>query len=523
MNKNIVPFLISIPVLIFLHFCSSNRLTIPPSPTAQEMTRLAEADLLYQKGDFYSLEKACELFRKLLSTPSLDKIGKEKLLKTTLLLALRTKELGILDDSYIEQASVLIRESSILKKYEKYLNFVQIMQTDLKGITGKLDRSADLSVEEFYERAKTNTNNQNEEIKALIPNDIFYAYFYLSLHENFPHWIEEKCDFQSIFEHYPDSPLLQFKLASIPQLDKNKLDKLLFANPDFYEAYFLRGELALTSGQLVSAEKDLSLACESFPDSISCFLSLSRLYFALEEYSKSLGIYDIVLNKAPEYRDALLGKVICLSYLGKHQEAMDVCQTMQTLGMYYLGESNYWMAWNFQQLGEYVQARDKIETTKRYMVGSYEVILLSGIINYELGNESQAETELKQVLEINRHDLEAPFYLGKICSESDRWSESGLFFETAAINNERLETTILRKIGKLRDSGFPAERVEKMVRKQKLKLERAQLKKATSFYNAAAGYFNAGMTPEALRNAALAKQHTSFQKLGEDLIQKIIR
>ena len=95
MKKNIAQFLILIPFLFLILFCSSNKLTTPPSPTAHEIAKLADADILYQKGDFYSLEKARELFRGLLTTPTLEKTCKEKLLKTTLLLALRTKELGI--------------------------------------------------------------------------------------------------------------------------------------------------------------------------------------------------------------------------------------------------------------------------------------------------------------------------------------------------------------------------------------------------------------------------------------------
>ena len=80
---------------------------------------------------------------------------------------------------------------------------------------------------------------------------------------------------------------------------------------------------------------------------------MASIYFAFEELEKSLEFYEKTLAMAPAHRDALLGKAMCLSYLGRHQEAILVCNKILTLGKYYLGESHYWLAWNLNELEQW--------------------------------------------------------------------------------------------------------------------------------------------------------------------------
>ncbi len=56
---------------------------------------------------------------------------------------------------------------------------------------------------------------------------------------------------------------------------------------------------------------------------------------------------------------------------------------------------------------------------------------------------------------------------------------------------------------------------------KKVQLKKTILTKSTLFYNAAAGYFNAGMKRQALNLAQQAALNSSIKDKAEELIKKI--
>ncbi len=272
---------------------------------------------------------------------------------------------------------------------------------------------------------------------------------------------------------------------------------------------------------MISAEKNFLECFKFIPESLPTVISLASIYFAFEELEKSLNFYDKAIALAPESRDALLGKAICLSYLGRYEEAITVCNEILRLGGYYLGDTHYWLAWNQNELEKLDEAWESVEKSKTYLIGYSQVFSLAGVIAYKREEKKVAEKNFQEALRLDPNNCEAAFYLGKIYADRQEWPKSGEYYEKAALCQRGKELTLERNIAQIEDSGFSEERKQRMIAKKKAQLKKTILTKATFFYNAAAGYFNAGMDEQALELAEQALEHSALKKNAEELIQEI--
>lgn len=185
-----------------------------------------------------------------------------------------------------------------------------------------------------------------------------------------------------------------------------------------------------------------------------------------------------------------------------------------------MGEFSYWSAWNLQQLSLYEQAVPEIEKAQKYLYRNYEVLLLSGLIYFGLKDFERAEEDLKIVLE-HTLDLEAAFHLGKIYAHKNKWEESGQYFETAAQAGKKEQNFLEQKILEFEESELSEERKNRIIQKKNLQLKHLKLKTATAYYNAAAGFFNAGQYKEVITCASQAYLHPSLRNLADELLRKV--
>ena len=77
------------------------------------------------------------------------------------------------------------------------------------------------------------------------------------------------------------------------------------------------------------------------------------------------------------------------------------------------------------------------------------------------------------------------------------------------------------KIKELSESSLSAPRKERNIAKKRIQLKTVQVTKATAFYNAAAGYFNAGQNEKALELALNVRDSKTLLPKVEELISKI--
>jgi len=517
LNKFLIFFL-----FIFFSFCApKKKIEIAPQ-VVEYQNKEKEADTLFKKGSYTCLKEAFQTYHGLLSGPNYQEQTKEKLIKTGLLLSLREKELGILKNKYLEQPSDLIKGSPSLSEFSHYIEIVNLIPRETKGATQ--DTSADISrVFTTWDKLKKNINTWNEQLREKSETDEFFAYLYISLNRSLPFHIKtkEKPDFSRLLEVFPDSPLIQYILSLYPKENQKSLEELIQREPRFYEAYYFLGEIALRHKQLITAEKNFLKAYEQIPESSSTIISLASIYFSFEELEKSLEFHEKALRMAPAYRAALLGKALCLGYLGKNEEAIEILNMLIKLGKYYMGDAHYWLAWNHNELESLHEAWGNIEKAKNYFVGYSQVLSLAGIIAFKKENLEVAEENLKEALELDRSNCEASYYLGKVYAVYQDWKESGIYFEKAALCNEGKEKKLEDKIKEIENSDFSEERKVRLIKKKRIQLKKTVLTKATFFYNAAAGYFNAGMKEQALSLAQKATLHSALKEKAEELILNI--
>lgn len=315
--------------------------------------------------------------------------------------------------------------------------------------------------------------------------------------------------------------MIQYILSLYPKENQKSLEELAQKEPRYHEVYYFLGEIALKRQQLITAERNYLKAYEQIPESSSTIISLASIYFGFEELEKSLQFHEEALRLAPSYRAALLGKALCLGYLKRNEEAIEILNTLIKLGKYHMGDAHYWLAWNHNELENLDEAWENIEKAKNYFVGYSQVLSLAGVIEFKKGNLDAAEENLKEALKLDPSNCEASYYLGKVYAAYQDWKESGVHFGKSAFCNEGEEKKLEDKIKKIENSDFSEERKKRLIRKKRIQLKKTVLTKATFFYNAAAGYFNAGMKEQALNLAQKATLHSALKKKAEELILKI--
>ncbi len=508
-------------ILLLLISCETRqKVLVSPTDLERHIEEAKKADSLYAAGNFINLKEAFNSYEKLLAIPFKEEENAEKLIKTALLLSLRVKELGIIDTTYLLKAEELSETYPHLVKYESYLKFIACIPYSVKGIAGGfLDIMPDLN--EYYDWIKENILPLNEELKTNAGTSDFFAYMYIGFYRNFSHFIDEKSNMAYYLDLFPDSTIIKYKLALYLNKDRDLFEAVLEDNSGFQEVYFFLGESAYEGKTLLTAERHFRKAYEIIPKSLSLLVYLAGIHFALEEYDESIGFYEEALHLAPEYREALLGKGICLGYMGKHEYAILTLKKLIEMGRYYMGEAYFWLAWNQNELGRIEEAEDNVKKTENYLVGDIGVLALQGIIAYKLGKLDDSETYLKQALTLQKNHCESIYYLAKIDVLREDWENSGIDYEKAALCYRGLEAGLEARIAEIEKSPLSLERKAKMILKKRAQLRQAAVTKATCFYNGAAGYFNCGMADKALIFAAYAAQDAAFAAKAEELIKKI--
>lgn len=502
-------------ILLYLFSCAMRRaVEVEPFLPAVEK-KIAAADSLSKKGCLVALKRAYRIYEEVYRQPGCGSRVAEKLAKTSLLIAVREKELGIANQEFMDAALAVIRENPSLGELLPWAEIAGLFWVQGKGVMRDID-------ERFpWPETSVKLKNMEPELHSRALTDEFFAYLYATYKCAFSSPFEEKGGFDWLGEVFPDSLLLRYKAALCPREDERRLKEVLAEEPEFYEASYNLGNLALARRNLLEAENYFLRAHQGIPQSSQITLLLGSIYLAFEELERALEFYEKTLTISPHYRDALLGQALCFGYIGDHLRAIELLEKILELGHWLIGESYYWLAWNRHQLKDNRTAAENIEEAKGRLPTSTEVFTLSGVIALEEGNLAKAEKDLKEALQYGPTNSEALFSLGSLYARQEEWRESGIYFEKAALAFEAEEQALEERIAGAEASSLSAERKEKFIRKKRLQLEKTCLSKATAFYNGAAGYFNAGEKKKALDLARRASEHPSFLKKAEELLSRI--
>lgn len=473
-----------------------------PDPRLEEWRRETEA--LATRESYGALKKAFALYAQVEASAGAGAASDENHLRSALLLAARAAELGIREPAYAETAARLIRSNPAWSVYEPFLMLVSLLPVNTAGVfdDGPAPVDPGPAVQAF--------RKDEARLLADADRDAALAYLRGALHVAYPGADSKAVVWPGLLRSFPGSLALKYRLGSVVENGPALWEEVLAADSEFFEVLAARGERALAERRLLSAEKDFLAAFEGIPESPLLAIRLASLGFALEEFDRSLEYYEKALAVAPSYKEAALGKAVALSCLGRSEEAAAILDGLIARGPALKGECLYWLAWNLNEMGDFIRAAEAVEAAKPILERS-QVYTLSGTINLARSLVEAAEADLLKAVDLNAEDREAHFLLGKVYSQRRIWLDSGLHFRMAAYGYEQEELDLQSMASQIEAAELLPERKARLLARKKLQVEKARLTRATACYNAAAGFHNAGEFAIARAMAERAAFHPYFQ------------
>jgi len=499
---------------LVLAACAPSSKVVTVEVTDQSL-KIQQAGVLVQKGYYRAFQKAAGIYGELYARPSLRPKVAVPYMETCLRLALREKDIGIDNPATLDAVGRILRENPMLAGFEPHVTLITALPLRTRGVLRDIDTS-------FRGRMSPESLKAAEEaVRKSAATSEFSSCVAAARTCSFGVYSELWRDPAVYLTSYPDSLPLMYEIAICGEGKPDLLRKILDREPEFSEANYHLGEISLRDGRLLEAEAYLLKAYQAIPESPQARILLAGIYFATEEFDRSLEFYDLTLEISPAYRDALLGKAICLSYLGKYEEALPVLERILELGYWLIGEAHYWLAWNLHELKRDPEALRHIDEAKGRLPTNSEVFGLAGTLSLDLGDLDRAEKDFLESLKYSEANTESLFGLGTVSGRRERWGESGAYYEKAGRAWESMEAALKTKIEDIKSSALSADRKARLLRKREAQLERTRLTEAASYYNAAAAYINAGFKDKAVEAGAKAAAHPALKQKTEELLRSI--
>jgi len=416
--------LLLIALCIAASGCASRKAVAPPAATT---VKPAPVDItaLIRRGCFHCLEEALAAARG------------EEAFEVAALLTLRAKELGLPYADYRGQAAATAPPDPA---YATYLEVVDAFPVD--AMTGgryqrdtntsppvRIDRNAagaPVRPPGIAERA----SRWREVLTGGPGSDLFKRYLDLTIGCSLvPRTPQSPAPALAPAER--DVPLLRYRFG-LCGIEPRDLRAFRDGDPEFIDADFTLGRIAM-GGRPADLDEGLrwmQSARDAFPASPVIALSLGVVYDQREEWSESLKVYDTVIAQLPFHRDALLGRTVALSHLGRYEDAIATATQMIDLGEWLMGEAHYWRAWNEFSLRQYQTAREDTDRAKSRMVNA-AVFVLSGLVEWNLLRLPTAESELEEALKMDFGRCDAAQYLGRVRVQQRKVPEALAAFKQA--------------------------------------------------------------------------------------------
>ena len=259
------------------------------------------------------------------------------------------------------------------------------------------------------------------DLKLKSRSDEFFAYLSAALTCFYPYNLKDKEDPAELLKIFPDSLLIKYKTATCLYPNEDLLREIVGKDPGFFEAYYHLGEAALDQGQLVTAEENYLKAWAGIPETPQIPIALASIYFAMEDLERSIEFYDKTLEILPGYREAMLGKAIGLSYLGRSNDAMIILEKLIGLGFMLMGESHFWMSWNLQGFNR--TKRPPISGVQRPAPHQQRSLLVGGDDRSRAGRDGKSGKKFPGSLDLQQEQHRSAFLARNARREKGRMVE----------------------------------------------------------------------------------------------------
>jgi hypothetical protein len=487
---------------------------------------LAEADAKVLEGCYECLQAARATYARLATgrqaLPKNITPMSVRLFETDVLLALRSKELGLEPHTIVAEARGLA--SRLPPSYEpaRVLAMVAAVLPDTRAVP--------LSATEMQmSRDKGYVARMDSELAWVDQSPLSPAvrkYVALSLDCSYPERYKERGDTANPLARRRElpinaPPLLAYRGADCADSDTLALKRVLNAAPTFDEAAYALGNTVVWSAGETGGEdaaRYFARALARFPRSAGITFMSGWLNLTIGDCADAVRFYDSTLALEPMHDRALLQKAICQSNLHQDSAAIATVTRFIALGTADIAQGYYWRAVSRLRLRQLDLARADAEAAKARSRGG-DVLTIAGIVEHEQEDYVIAEADLRGARAVPKgsENCHAAFYLGSVLTKRQAWGEAAASYDSAMVCYDDRANFIVAKIEQVRASrrGSPEFKAKRIASLESDLADR-RTRQRTSAFNAAS--MNAR-----INNFARAEELLLVAAQSPDLTDKIDR
>jgi tetratricopeptide (TPR) repeat protein len=496
----------------------------PPSvvaPTPTPEARIASADQLVRDGCLDCLIQAFDEYDALRATPGVIDVAQDGALTTAILIALRERELGLLDAPFLDRAHELAHRSVAFEAaYGPLLEIVESMPSRWIGGQGSPTDDRGLAA---IQKAYRNRDAWLNLLRPRAAGDVLSAYLWLAFNctaptnginpGDIPRWV-------TAAGTWGDAPLLKYRAATCGSYDRVVLADIVDSNPRFVEIDYFLAFTATRNGNLEEAAALLQNAFEWRPRWPAVALQMAGVYLTAEEFDKSHEFYERTLTMAPAFADALLGDVKALTYAGRREEAIATADRLLALEHWYIGDARYWRALNEAQLARYDDAWTDVELAAKLIVNA-DVPKLAGIIAYRRHHLDVSRTKFDDSLTRNPADCEVGFYLQTVDAELGDWSPVANVAPASAGCFDRQEVDLNKQIVDIRAKSMATDKQARQIARREETIANNARMRAACWFNAAVASFNLKRPDDARKYGEKVADDERFGERVRELLSRL--
>jgi tetratricopeptide (TPR) repeat protein len=470
---------------------------------------LARAESLATAGCYSCLVQALAIYEK--QGPSLATF------ETALFVALREKELGIPEEASLAKARDLAARLAPSAPTAPLL--AEVADYTPAEPTGRdPDKFALLNTRERRARRA----GLRPLLDALPAPSLLTTYLKVSLDCDDPR-ARALIKADDILAAHGNPAILRYRLSMCGAGDRRALDDIRAADPRWTEIAFFQARRAATTRppDLRGAIDLFNLAVPAFPQSAAMVLARAHAERAYGDLEPALASYDTTIALVPTSRDALLGRVITLSYLERHAEAVATATQMIDLGTWLMGDAYYWRARGRYVLKLVEDAWSDAENAVK-LAPNTNVYTLAGVIAYDRQQLDDAKDRFGHARRLDQANCTAHSYYALVHAAQNNWKEATPVFSQAMTCFVQAAAEARRELAELEATDFDPVYKGRLMAEHEKTIKESDLKAAQAGYNAAQGFLRADKHSEAAAHLQVALDHPDLRTQAATL-DKLIR
>jgi tetratricopeptide (TPR) repeat protein len=484
--------------------------TVDPAIAARES--LAKADANLRAGCFDCLTEALKEYQSVLGITAVTTDAGIGAMRAAALLAMRERELGTTDSGYLETARQLL---SVLPQMQADVSpLLQIIGAFPWRAGAGRSGSVDSIVTNLY----ADRDQRTETLRATATRDELFAYMFIAYAcESGTGLRLGNNEMRAAVGPMIDAPVVAYRLAICPTSGLERLDEVVAKEPRYKESAFYKGLNETSQRKLDEADARYREAYEWRKTWPAATLAIANIAMSAEEFQLSREFYDNTLALAPDFPDALLGKVRALTYLNRPEDAIAVSDRLLAISRY-PGDAYYWKAYNELQLEKLEPAWVDVEAADKLLINS-DVPKLAGIIAIDRKQYDVARSRLELSRQRNSMDCTTLYYLTLVQAELRMWADAARGAVSAAGCLTGAEVGLRAEIERLSgDAKLPEARKARMIMSREQQILTATRMRASCWYNGAVANYNLTMKDVAKDLASKIVDDEQFGERAKQLI-----